>query len=147
MIGTAVTSNAADGPCRARPPAGAKRNGASAVMTRRVELASIGLPEIDPPIASPSIPVREYERRLEAMWAAADLDWLVVYGDPEHRGNLAYLCGLDPRFEEAVLIVGEHQRSMLVGTEGRDLAAAALSRSTFCGFRHSAARASIGVPG
>ena len=92
-------------------------------MIRPVELASIGFPNIDPPIAPPPIPVTEYERRLEAMWAATDLDWLVVYGDPEHRGNLTYLCGLDPRFEEAVLVIGEHRRSMLVGTEGRDFAA------------------------
>ena len=91
-------------------------------MNRPVELSSIGFPKTDPPVAPPLIPASEYERRLDAMWAATDLDWLVVYGDPEHRGNLTYLCGLDPRFEEAVLVVGKHRRSMLVGTEGRDFA-------------------------
>ena len=80
-------------------------------MDRPVGLASIGFPAGDPPLAPPPIPAMEYERRLEALWAAADVEWLVVYGDPEHRGNLAYLCGIDPRFEEALLIVGEVARS------------------------------------
>ena len=33
-------------------------------------------------------------------------DQLVVWADREHSANLAYLTGFDPRFEEAVLIVG-----------------------------------------
>ena len=31
---------------------------------------------------------------------------VVVYADREHSANLSYLTGFDPRFEEAVLIVG-----------------------------------------
>jgi hypothetical protein len=33
-------------------------------------------------------------------------DHLVVWGDREHSANIAYLTGFDPRFEEAVLVVG-----------------------------------------
>ena len=33
-------------------------------------------------------------------------DHIVVWGDREHSANIAYLTGFDPRFEEAVLIVG-----------------------------------------
>jgi Xaa-Pro aminopeptidase len=41
-----------------------------------------------------------------------------VYGDPAHPGNLAYLCGFDPRFEEAVLVLSARRRALIVGTEG-----------------------------
>ncbi len=47
------------------------------------------------------------------------VDWLVVYGDREHYANLTYLIGFDPRFEEAVLILGVgDRRILLVGNEG-----------------------------
>ena len=39
------------------------------------------------------------------------LTHLVVYGDREHFANLAYLTGFDPRFEEAVLIVGANRQT------------------------------------
>lgn len=37
---------------------------------------------------------------------AAGLSHLVVYADREHFANLAWLTGFDPRFEEALLILG-----------------------------------------
>jgi Xaa-Pro aminopeptidase len=42
------------------------------------------------------------------------LTHLVVYGDREHFANVAYLTGFDPRFEEAVLIVGLNGKPLLV---------------------------------
>lgn len=39
---------------------------------------------------------------------------LVVYGDREHFANLAWLTGFDPRFEEAVLVVGGQSDPLLV---------------------------------
>jgi hypothetical protein len=43
---------------------------------------------------------------------------LVVYADREHSANLSYLTGFDPRFEEAMLIVGrEDEPAILVGNE------------------------------
>src|ERR1039458_7460025 len=46
------------------------------------------------------------------------LTHIVVYGDREHFANLAYLTGFDPRFEEALLIVGEVSIPLvLVGNE------------------------------
>ena len=38
-------------------------------------------------------------------------DRLVVYADREHSANLAYLTGFDPRFEEAMLVVGADRRA------------------------------------
>ena len=46
-------------------------------------------------------------------------DWLVVYADREHLANIAFLCGYDPRFEEALLLLGPRDRRVLVvGNEG-----------------------------
>jgi hypothetical protein len=45
-------------------------------------------------------------------------DHLVVWGDREHSANIAYLSGFDPRFEEAVLVVGaDDEPAILVGNE------------------------------
>ncbi len=46
-------------------------------------------------------------------------DWLVVYADREHLANIAFLSGYDPRFEEALLMLGPRDRRvLLVGNEG-----------------------------
>ena len=57
----------------------------------------------------PTLPRALYAARLERARAAAaehGYDVLVVYADREHNANLSHLTGFDPRFEEAVLIVG-----------------------------------------
>ena len=65
------------------------------------------------------MPADEYERRIAALVAAADADWVVVYGDREHNANLAFFCGFDPRFEEALLLLGrDGRRTLVVGNEG-----------------------------
>jgi Xaa-Pro aminopeptidase len=49
---------------------------------------------------------------------ARGYDRLVVYADREHSANLAWLTGFDPRFEEALLVVGPGgDPAMLVGNE------------------------------
>jgi hypothetical protein len=51
---------------------------------------------------------------------------LVVYADREHSANLSYLTGFDPRFEEALLVVGQDDGpAILVGNECWGMAAAA----------------------
>ena len=58
--------------------------------------------------------------------AARRYDHLVVWGDREHSANLAYLTGFDPRFEEALLIVGTSgDPALLVGNECYGVAGAA----------------------
>jgi Xaa-Pro aminopeptidase len=53
-------------------------------------------------------------------------DRIVVYADREHSANLAYLTGFDPRFEEAVLVVGgDEEPAILVGNECYGMAGAA----------------------
>ena len=87
----------------------------------RARLAAIDLPDFGMPDEAPEIPARLYAERLERLRARAreaGLDPLVVYADREHSANLSYLTGFDPRFEEAVLIVGaEGDPAILVGNE------------------------------
>jgi Xaa-Pro aminopeptidase len=53
-------------------------------------------------------------------------DRVVVYADREHSANLAYLTGFDPRFEEAIIVLGaDGDPAILVGNECYGVAGAA----------------------
>ena len=81
-------------------------------------LTAVEQPRLEVPVELPRISASEYERRRDAVRAAVGTDWVVVYGDREHFANLAYFCGFDPRFEEAVLLLGEDRTLLAVGNEG-----------------------------
>jgi hypothetical protein len=84
-----------------------------------VQLQTLALPAQTSAADQPRIPAEEYARACDALYAAAASDWVVVYGDREHAANLSYLCGFDPRFEEALLVLGRGARRVLiVGNEG-----------------------------
>jgi Xaa-Pro aminopeptidase len=95
----------------------------------RARLARIDLPEFGMPEASPELPDALYATRLARLReraGARGFDRLVVYGDREHSANLAYLTGFDPRFEEALLVLGPSgEPAILVGNECYGLAGAA----------------------
>jgi Xaa-Pro aminopeptidase len=91
-------------------------------------LATLSLPDFGMPDAMPEIPSSLYRARLERLRELADAryDRLVVYADREHSANLAYLTGFDPRFEEALLLIGpDGDPAILVGNECYGLAGAA----------------------
>lgn len=74
----------------------------------------------------PSLPDAEYALRADALYQAADSDWVLIYGDREHAANLVFVCGLDPRFEEAVLVLGPGKtRVLLLGNEDMGYTSAA----------------------
>lgn len=87
----------------------------------KAQLAEVRLPEFGIPAAMPEIPAAVYEARLKRLRTRMDeqgYDRLVVYADREHSANLAYLTGFDPRFEEALLVVGPTGNpAVLVGNE------------------------------
>jgi Xaa-Pro aminopeptidase len=89
-------------------------------------LAEVSLPDFGMPDAAPEIPAAIYGDRLERLRARMDehgYDRLVVYADREHSANLAYLTGFDPRFEEAMLVVGpSDEPAILVGNECHGMA-------------------------
>ncbi len=81
---------------------------------RLVEIEWPQFGECEPPARAS---VTEFESRVEAARAGMDrlgLTHLVVYGDREHFANLAWLTGFDPRFEEAVLVLGRRGDPLLV---------------------------------
>lgn len=95
----------------------------------RARLAEITLPDFGMPGARPELPPEVYAARLERLRERSDArgyERLVVYADREHSTNLAYLTGFDPRFEEAVLVVGPTgEPAILVGNECFGMAGAA----------------------
>ena len=90
-------------------------------VSARPRLADVDLPDFGPPGPEPLLPDDLYRRRLERLRERMDArgyDRLVVYADREHSANMAYLTGFDPRFEEAILVVGPSgDPVVLVGNE------------------------------
>jgi hypothetical protein len=85
--------------------------------TRPIELVEIEPPPLDLAEELPTIGAAEFETRLAALQGAVDADWVVVYGDREHAASLVFLTNLDPRFEEALLVLGRGQRTLILGKE------------------------------
>ena len=88
---------------------------------RQAVLADIELPEFGMPTVEPLLPPSIFAERVERLRARMDergYDRLVVWADREHSANVVYLTGFDPRFEEAVLVVGSSGNpALLVGNE------------------------------
>jgi Xaa-Pro aminopeptidase len=92
-------------------------------------LAEVELPRFGMPDTMPELPATTYTARLERLRDRADaagLDRLLVYADREHSANLSYLSGFDPRFEEALLVLGpDGEPAVLAGNECIGLAGVA----------------------
>lgn len=88
-------------------------------------ITTVPAPRIALPTVRPTVPVEEYEQRLKDVVVAMnedDLDVLVVYGDREQSGDLHFLTDVDPRFEEAILLLdGAGRRVILLGNENQDV--------------------------
>ena len=97
----------------------------------------------------PQLPASLYADRLARLRErvdAAGLQRLVIYADREHSANLAYLSGFDPRFEEAVLVVGPSgDPAVLVGNEcaGMPLTLPPLARNSSMRLRLNSSRSGI----
>ncbi len=95
----------------------------------RARLAEIKLPEFGMPETRPELPADIYPARVAGLrerLEARRYDRLVVYADREHSANLAYLSGFDPRFEEALMVLGSTgEPAILVGNENTGMAGAA----------------------
>lgn len=95
-------------------------------MSNKIELIEIELPSYGEASVEPTLSASEYATRMDALRSCAlsrGIDVVAVYADREHSANLAFLTGFDPRFEEALLIVADGQKPILmVGNEGWDYA-------------------------
>jgi len=80
-------------------------------------LAAVDLPVLARPEVAPELPASIYPARLERLMVRAEArgyDRLVLYADREHSAGLAWLTGFDPRFEEAIGVVGGPDRPVLL---------------------------------
>ncbi|HEX2784443.1 MAG TPA: aminopeptidase P family N-terminal domain-containing protein, partial [Ilumatobacteraceae bacterium] len=98
-------------------------------VKRRARLAEVVLPDFGTPRTEPLLPASIHRDRMERLRSRMEVrgyDRIVVWADREHSANIAYLTGFDPRFEEAVLVVGaSSDPAILVGNECHGLAEAA----------------------
>ena len=90
-------------------------------MPVNIVLEEIDLPDFGQCEELVEIPAEEFERRIQAtleQMKQRNLDFLLVFADREHVANLVYLTRLDPRFEEALLLLDKSgKRKMLLGNE------------------------------
>jgi Xaa-Pro aminopeptidase len=103
--------------------------GSTSMNAGQPRLAEIGVPSFGEPSARPELPATRYPERIEALrvrMAGRGYDRLVVSADREHSASLSFLTGFDPRFEEAILVVGpDGDPAILVGNECWGMAGAA----------------------
>ena len=93
-------------------------------------LTKVELPDFGMPDSMPELPPAIYAGRLARVRERAETsgyDRLVVYADREHSASMSYLTGFDPRFEEAILIIGSRgDPALVVGNESHAMAGSAL---------------------
>ncbi|HWA34317.1 MAG TPA: hypothetical protein VG737_09325, partial [Cyclobacteriaceae bacterium] len=84
-------------------------------------LNSIPLPNFGTEGALPEFAASEFELRIRSViksMSERNLDFVIVFADREHCANLTFLTNLDPRFEEAMLLLDKSgKRKMLLGNE------------------------------
>lgn len=93
-------------------------------MRNKAFLKYIEYPDFGKPEVPTAVGTAELQDRMAACrkrMQADGLSHLLVYGDREHFANLLYVCGFDPRFEEALLILSTAEKNplLLVGNEGK----------------------------
>ncbi|PCG14661.1 MULTISPECIES: M24 family metallopeptidase [Sphingomonas] len=79
-----------------------------------IRLTPVAIPDFGTIDEPPALPPARYAARCDAALAAAGTDWLVVYADREHMANVMFLSGFEPRFEEALLLLGPGGRRIVV---------------------------------
>ncbi|WIY52021.1 M24 family metallopeptidase [Devosia sp. YIM 151766] len=96
-----------------------------------VVLKEISVPDFGVPEARPKVPAATYEARVTSLINRAASDWVVVYADREHLANIAFLTGFEPRFEEALLLLGRNgERIIVTGNESIDYTPVAILPNT-----------------
>ncbi len=99
------------------------------MTTALPHLASLRLPDFGESAVRPELPAARYPERIEALRARMTrrgYDRVVVFADREHSASISFLTGFDPRFEEAILVIGQDgDPAILVGNECFGMAGAA----------------------
>jgi hypothetical protein len=80
----------------------------------KIGLCKVKLPDFGVPQVRPAIPAATLGARCDRLHQRAGCDWVVVYADREHLANMVHLTGFEPRFEEALLLLGPGGRRIAV---------------------------------
>lgn len=84
-----------------------------------IEWKKVELPDFEVQDEMPEIPKEIYEARCKKLYDTSNSKWVAIYGDREHFANIHYFTEFDPRWEEALLILGPNNtKYMLIGNEG-----------------------------
>lgn len=87
-------------------------------------LQRVSIPDFKVPLIRPQIPADTLSARCDSAYTKAGKTWLFVYADREHNANILHLTGFDPRFEEAVLLLGpKGRRIVITGNESESFTA------------------------
>lgn len=98
-------------------------------MNRKVVEKKVTIDLVENPIEIrydeiPEFTKEDYEERVNKVLEFMEqrgYSHMIVYGDREHFSNIHYLTGLDPRFEEALLILQKNKKpKMFLGNECLD---------------------------
>jgi Xaa-Pro aminopeptidase len=87
---------------------------------RMPRLIRIDWPDSGQPAIPPALTLDEGLARLAALRQAGErrgLGAIVIYGDREHFANIHWATGVDPRFEEALLVLTRDRATLLLGNE------------------------------
>ncbi len=76
-----------------------------------IDWPDFGAPDLPPPLTLDAL--RGRMAAIRAAMVGRGLQRLVIYGDREHFANTLWATGFDPRFEEALLIVGHDGPAVL----------------------------------
>ena len=90
------------------------------ISAQQVTLSNLTSPEFSLPSKKPCIPTERFVQRIERLrdiMRKERIDFILVYADREHYANFRYLMGYDPRFEEALLLIGQNQIHVMLGNE------------------------------
>lgn len=83
-----------------------------------IRLREITIPDFGPISAPAPLGGERYAQRCQSARASAGTDWLILYSDREHLANVMFLSGFEPRFEEALLLLGpQDQHIIITGNE------------------------------
>ncbi len=86
-----------------------------------MHLKEVALPDFGLGEELVEIPAHQFELRFQhtvQKMKERGLDFLLVFADREHSANLTFLTNLDPRFEEALLLIDtQGKRKLLLGNE------------------------------
>ena len=95
-------------------------------MGHEFQLHKVPLPEFGVAETYPELSKDQYLARIDRLRESAlraGFEAIVVYGDREHFANISYLCGVDPRFEEALLVLtSDNEPVFITGPENQSYA-------------------------